>query len=578
MIESILGIFLILIPFCLVFCFEDKIRGFVSVFVGLVTAHLLIAIGTQLFGVFTYQVVVLCNAIVALGSVYVFARYKKVLPNATVFKPNWFGIIACCIIFWELFSVHYFYTGIIVDNYGADAATHATYQYPYFSDEYAGIAFTGYSIRTHTLPLADPLNSDGPFTNILVGFFSVLAEVFLIVHVSPIDGYVPLAIVAGLLSCLLVYLYLRSLKVDPFSAWCAVLVLPLIVNGANLPGMWSVLPFIGGLILFIAGLVAFETKNLVASVGAFMISLILYPPMIVFVAPVALFFLFDQSIKKNPQHFKTIIYAGIVSVIAIVAAFVFTGAYSLILRDNIVGGIPSFPIWIIMPWFALPFALLGGYVCIKQKNYLLAAPLATGIIFWIAYAYTTHVLIIDYPRIVVITSFLITLLIGIGLDTLVKRMPNITYSHAVLSLGVSIVFIVIAFSYPSESWGSLVLRGHSSTGKNLLAFPASPISAYLTAEDLKLFSGIEGKRFIASPWKSLVIGAATHNYPLASKPATLTVSKYSYQKFMDLSCVDKASMSRRVKIDFIYSTPFSCDGFLLMGTSSEGLSLYKVGV
>ncbi len=598
MIECLTGACLLFIPFCLVLCFKKKRFGVACVFIGVVLFHLCLALALQAAGIFSYASVVVCNAVASAIAVAVCVRFhagfhanhgaiSKQFP-----KINWFVLAAFAIVFYELFSVHYFYTGIIVTDNGEHAVVHASYQYPYFSDEYSGVALTAYSIRNHSLPLADPLHGDTPSADFLVCFFSVTAELFLLLGVSPLAGYVPFAIVSGLTLCFLAYLFLRSRNVDSFSASCAVLALPFIVNAGNLPGIWSLLPFIGGLIVFMDALVILsecevksgESKsNLLCFAGFFVscaVSVALYPPIIVFVVPVLLCMFVGFRLSRNRRMFLAI--AGLLAVIAvgICVVLALTGtlslAFSFSMRNNLVGGIPSFPIWIVVPWFVLPFAALGVWGCLKNKMYPFVSAIAVGMAYWIAYAYTTEVLIIDYPRIVVVTSFLTVLLAGFGLGFLVKKIPPAASARWMipLQIAVCLVFAVMAISYPLESWAKFVLRSQTPEGLVVTA-PAPPVDDYLTGEDLRLFSGIESQRFISSPWKGLVIGAATHNYPLDSKASTLTESLYSYRNFISLDCEGKSAVASMFFLGYAYTPTFSCPDFIFIGSSSEGLYLYK---
>jgi hypothetical protein len=106
--------------------------------------------------------------------------------------------------------------------------------------------------------------------------------------------------------------------------------------------------------------------------------------------------------------------------------------------------------------------------------------------------------------------------------------------------------------------------------------PAPPINRYLHPDDLRLFAPYKGKRFISIPWKGLVIGVATKNYPLESKPSTLTNKTLRYQVFMNADCNLKQSLAKKYNIDLVYSSPFECpQGFKLLGISSEGFMLYQ---
>jgi hypothetical protein len=404
-------------------------------------------------------------------------------------------------------------------------------------------------------------------------FFSVVAELFLLMGISPLTGYPIFALVTGLAICFLIYVYLRQKNVSRFAAAFTVMAVPLIVNGSNLPGIWFFLPFIGGFIMFLVGLIALEAlgKNsekylfLAASV----ISIALYPPMIIFVLPAAFFAFTWVELAYSVL---------VVAVCGVVTAFTspfFREGLSVVMRTNLVGGIPSFPLWGIVPWFVLVFAVLGLYDSFRKKRYAFLATIGVGAIFWVAYAFTTKVFIIDYPRIVVMTSLLLVMSAGFGFDLFFQKIRAEKYRVGIILFEIVVcgAFAFMAFSYPLDSWADLTLHVSTSTGE-VIVYPQSPVGRYLTSDDIRLFSGISGKRFIAPPWKGLVVGAATDNYPLDTKPAMITVSEYDYDSFMALDCASKEAGAKKKRIDYVYSSAFSCPDFVFEGTSSENLYLY----
>jgi hypothetical protein len=113
-------------------------------------------------------------------------------------------------------------------------------------------------------------------------------------------------------------------------------------------------------------------------------------------------------------------------------------------------------------------------------------------------------------------------------------------------------------------------------GSEKFLIPAPPITRYLTEDDLRLFYPYKEKRFVAVPWKGLVVGVATQNFPLESKPSTLTNKVLRYQNFMKGDCVYKVVVARRNLVDLVYSSPFDCPKhFVKKGESAEGFVLYE---
>ena len=110
---------------------------------------------------------------------------------------------------------------------------------------------------------------------------------------------------------------------------------------------------------------------------------------------------------------------------------------------------------------------------------------------------------------------------------------------------------------------------------NLTVIPAAPANNYLHPDDLYLFKDIKQKRFIAPPWKGLVIGVATNNYPLETKSSTLTISILKFSEFFSADCKNKTKLADKYKISYVYSGKFDCPDFKLIGNSREGLYLYR---
>jgi len=171
---------------------------------------------------------------------------------------------------------------------------------------------------------------------------------------------------------------------------------------------------------------------------------------------------------------------------------------------------------------------------------------------------------------------------GLGIDFLIKWLKqryvflNNKNFENVFVFVLFIIFIVLSFFYPvSQNWEKLKLNVNMN-GVIKKFSPASPINRYLVEDDLRLFNSISEKRFIAPAWKGLVIGVATGNYPLESKSSTITNKILLYSNFIKANCEDKTKLSKKYKIDYVYSTKFSCSGFDWLGVSEEKLNLYKV--
>ena len=586
---TFLGIILLLIPFLLVFCFKDRLWGFLYVLTGDITLHLVVALLTQLSHLFLYQIIIAVHLIVAAVTFFILIK-KKI---SFKFHINWFAIFAFIIIIFELWSVHFLYTGTVSTVNGYQPAVKSVYPYPYFSDEWVGVSLSNYSIENNSLPTANPLiNGDSRenLPNVFVCFFSLISELFLLLSVSPLLGYPFFAIGAGFIICLLVYVLLRANKIRPMPSLLAALCIPYIVNGSNLPGIWYFLPFIGGSILFLLSLIGLSMRERpVAWISGFL-ALLLYPPLIVLIGPTFIVEVLSDKELKSDHKLKYAAF-GLLAVACAALVTIFLQKYDLkdflslifsyLFRVNQDGGIPSYAIWNVIPIAILPFALLGLMEAFKKRALFVLTPVLVGLSFWGVYNYILYFFIIDYARVAVFTSFLIIILAGFGFDRLSRKITEVYPALASKNAGIAvgsfllILFSFLSFSYTNQpAWQKLTLRVSTPGGEqNIL--PGAPANRYLAEDDLNLFKSISGERFLSIPWKGLTIGAATENYPLQSKASIITNDFLSYNEFMSASCEDKNALAKGADLNYVYSEAFQCGNFDDIGSSSEDLHLYK---
>jgi len=589
MLQTILGVILVAFPFLLVFYFKNRLNGFVYILGASLGVHILVSFLTQFFHIFTYSIVVSIYLVIDLA--ILFFIKQKFSQISFKINLNWLAIFGFLIIFFELWSVHFFYTGTISTINGYQEAVRSSYSYPYFSDEWVGASLSSYSINNNTLPLVNSLaldRKDNNFPNIFVSFFSLTSELFLIFNIIPLLGYAYFSIATGLVICLLIFILLKTSGVRSFPSLIATMSVPFILNGANLPGIWYLLPFIGGLILFLLSLIGFTTKNNNFAGLMAVLAILLYPPMVVFILPTYLIYLLVESkLKQTVKIKKLLLSFGLIFLIFIAIVFsqtsrtreLFDIAISSIWRLSLDDGIPAYYFWRVIPLIVLPFSLVGLIKIIKQKKFIILTPVIVGVCFWLFYSFSSYYIVIDYARVVIITSILLVMLSGLGLQELINKLlnkyPLLSNRKIILSVKVYFLFLflVLSFFYTNYSgWEKITLK---INGSNYSLSPAAPANKYLTADDLELFREISHKRFLSPPWKGLVLGVATDNYPLNTKDSIVSTNFLYYNNFINETCENKASIAKKAHLAYVYSSEFNCDKFNLLGVSQENLYLYK---
>ncbi len=598
---TFLGIIIFAIPFISIVLFKDKMIGFLSIFTMSFILHLLIALATQALGIFKYEVIIAIYSVLSLAIlVFVYIKHPHKNHRLTsisslsflgnlikklINRQNSLVIIAFVVVFFNLLSVHYNFTGTVNSYGGSYEVKNSTYIYPYFSDEWVAIAFVNYTIESQSIPAFNPLTEKDEYHNPLVPYFSFLSDIFLFFGFDPLDDYEFVNLLVGMFICLTFFMLLLSMGIDKRVATLSVLIIPYITNGGNLPGIWFLIPMTFALIFYLISLIGFAKEDNKLLASASLLTICLYPPFIVFVLPVLFALVFRNKGAKIKTLIKGLLFSTGVSLIAIVlvGSIVFSSfKLSAILdtfhyyffRTNLVGGYLSFPIWVVLPLFVLPFAIFGIFLAIRKKLYFILLPLFTGLAFWLCYVGAERVLIIDFPRIVVITAFLILIFFGIAFNYLAKRFINEKYKNILTAMCIFVAMMLSLTYTENDSWRGLMLHS-SGDPDDIMLSPAPTASRFLTEDDLTLFSSFTKKYFISPPWKGLVISAATGNYPMATKPSTVGVFTLNYDWFVNTSCKEKDEASTKHNLSYAYSTEFDCPNFIEQGESSEGLVLYK---
>jgi len=239
--------------------------------------------------------------------------------------------------------------------------------------------------------------------------------------------------------------------------------------------------------------------------------------------------------------------------------------------------VPKFLFWDVVPWAAL---LLAGYALVtsykNRSRWWMKSMLIVGLLYWLFYFTTSHRIIIDFERVVVSTSIIIIIFGGIGLQKMfdliskndfVIQYEIIKWTKATLFL---IIFLLI-FSYTyRDKWQNFTLY-HPDFNK--IFMPAAPANMYLTPDDLRVFENIKSEKFLSHPWKGTVIGVATDNYPVCTKPGTVTMSKNKFSEFMKADCEGKNKIAEKIR--YFYVPKIDCENFILIDEGGEGFFLYE---
>ena len=595
---TIIGIIIFAIPFIFVGLFKDKLKGFLFIFTASFFLHLIVALTTQSIHAFNYPTIITVYSLISIVSICVYVNKKPDFKNdfghfflfikekfLSLFKKtgrkNIFVLAVFVIVFFNLFSVHYNYSGTVNSYKGEYDVKKSPYIYPYFSDEWVAVSFIKYEISHNSLPIVNPLDYKESFKDPLVPYFSFIGDEFLFFGLDPLNNFEAVTLIVGLTICILFFALLSSLGVDRRISALTVLIIPYITNGGNLPGIWILIPMIFSLTFYLISLIAIVRRDYKLLFISSLLCLCLYPPFVVFVVPTLIPILF---VGKKGIRDRLLLFFSTVFVVFFIIGFIIFDSFNMdyiwkildgyLFRSNLVAGILIFPIWHVVPVLVLPVALLGLVIAFKRKLYFIILPLFTGLFYWYCYTNTQRVFIIDFPRIVVITSFLSLIPFALLVHYLFDPKKRESQLN-ILTFGFIVIAIIFAFSYTeNNAWRELKLH-YNKDPEGLILIQATPANRFLTEDDLRLFNGITSKTFISPPWKGLVIGSATGNFPLASKPSTIGVFTLNYDEFLGSNCKDKQKTAIENKIDYVYSTKFDCLNFTVMGTSSEGLILYQ---
>lgn len=535
--------------------------------------------------------VLVINIIVFLTCLILFRPYKLDV-RILVKKIDLHLVYVILISSIAIYLAHYHYTGTYstTTSFLNKSTTPLTYSYPYFVDEWYSIAFIKDAISTHALPIRDPIWY-GPFTNLEMAFHSLLAGIFLLLNLNPLNDYVPFSISINVLIIVLIYMFLKVSGVKKLHSAIASLSALYIINTSFVPGLWTLIPLnIGIIFLLLSMSFSFLKSKKMFMLSSFL-TFIFYPPLVPFVFVLMLFQLNSKSFIENLKLLLQFMAIICISAILIASLFLFdrfplNQIFQLIVNkifyasyagDNIVF---SFPIYYAIPFLVLLLAFIG-LPAVYKGNKALFSMVIVSFVFWICYSFTSYTFIIEFVRLVIVASVLLIIVAGFGLkfifDTFLPKFEETRDSKGLVYFQYMIFFLFIPllfFYSKSEAWMHF-------TGQNqkVMVYNLPLANQFLHPDDLRIFSRIKNERFFSSPWKGTVISVATNNRPLTIKSGSISgpIQDYSEQ-FGNYSCKEKLDFAKRHELVYVYipSLTIDCPNFQLKDKSEEGILLYKI--
>lgn len=569
-------IFYILQPLFGTFLNKRPVLGFSYSLIFIILYQTTTSILTQYMGIFNYGTVFIINIMPLLVLLYFFFKNKV----CKKIRFNWLLIFSFIIIFIQLWSVHNSYSGEISTINGYESVENMTYRYPYFSDEWINLLFTKNSIETGSLAVTNPMNNGVEIKNLLVPYFSFISNFFLLSQIDYVENYFLLPLITGMLILLTCYWVARVFGLSNFSSIITIFLISYITNGSNLPGIWYTLPYTIGLILFLINIIGLKEDNNIIIILSSIIGTIIYPPIFIFMLPAVIFHYYNTKSISNFLY----IFFGSVALTCLIGFLIFRigikdvniiDLLKIILNDYIFrngldGGIPNYSLFTIIPFLSIILFPFGFYKIFRDRIYQLLIPISIGIIYWIIYSFTTRVFIIEYTRVVTITSILIVIVSGFSINDIIDYGKDYLIYIKYISFG---IIIFCAFNYTGlNKWENLKLFIPEI---NRSLSPAAPANKYLHPDDLIIFNKLDRETFIAPEWKGLVIGVMTNNIPMKTKPSIIANNYFNYRDFMNQDCAGKLEYLNSHYVNYVYSEEINCDFLMQKEKSSEELFLYK---
>src|SRR3989338_3942401 len=184
--QALPGLLLIVLQFIiLAYLARQNDHPFIISLSCLLTFHLSVAMTLQIFVIFSSPTVLWANALfVAILTVvaFVLSRHSPSLGEDIhqLFRLDWILLSTFTVALIFLLSVHNNYTGLYSTELSGDyhTASHLSYQYPYFVDEWYAVSLIRNAIDTRSLPTQNPfVEKYERISNFEAPFHAFLAEV-----------------------------------------------------------------------------------------------------------------------------------------------------------------------------------------------------------------------------------------------------------------------------------------------------------------------------------------------------------------------------------------------------------------
>jgi hypothetical protein len=400
-------------------------------------------------------------------------------------------------------------------------------------------------------------------------------------------AYAPLLL--GIALVFAAYNTARGVGASRVASATAALSIPFIANSANLAGIWYAIPAHAGLLMMVATLSLQNDSTRWRMIG-YVVSVLLYPPIIVFIVPVILV---TERIAHSIRVIGAVIGAGIVAVgIAALSPTVsivhsISNALALLVRPlglDFAGDIAVYPPHVVIPAVALVGCAVATPLLIS-KHRALGVAIATGIVGWMVYSVISVTIVIDVQRVVFITAFLVCIAAAPGYDVILAWIQK-TISFNPTAIAWAMIVLVMSNAAPlysaDQSWRKFVLPT-PVRGEGTFLIPSPPASRYLVEEDMRLLARYDvvasssPRRFITTPWKGLALGTVTRHNPLHTKASIVGTTYLRYDQFIAADCEQLEKYRVRFSIDFAYvPEQITCSNAVAVATSTEGFVLYEM--